>query len=278
VAKSHKPSASVVDLPDPRPRDLEVSLDFDREWIEFTDPANGEHVVRADLTWLLSRWSCIFGAGCHGIVEGRADTGCCSHGAFFTDKDDEKRVRSYVKKLTPQTWQHYVRGFENWTAMDTIDDNEPDELSRRTARVDGACIFHNREGFEGGSGCALHALALADGQHPLETKPDVCWQLPVRRLEDWKTRQDDTQVLLTTLTEYDRRGWGPGGHDLNWWCTSSPEAHGASDPVYVSYGPELTALIGKKAYKKLAELCAKREKQGLLAEHPATVAARSQHC
>ncbi|WP_163511885.1 hypothetical protein [Fodinicola acaciae] len=269
MAKSH----SVVFLPDPQPRDREVSLDFDREWIEFTDPANDEHVVRADLTWLLSRWTCVFGSGCHGIVEGNAEVGCCAHGAFFTDKDDEKRVKGHVKRLTKQTWQNHVRGFENWTEMDTIDDNEPEALSRRTARVDGACIFHNREGFPGGSGCALHALALAEGLHPLETKPDVCWQLPIRRIQDWVTRQDETQVLVTTLAEYDRRGWGPGGHDLNWWCTSSPEAHIGADPVYVSYGPELTALIGKKAYRRLAELCALREKQGQAAPHPATVAA-----
>ena len=68
-------------------------LDFPREWIEFTDPADAEHLVRADLTWLLSRWTCIFGQGCHGIIDGRAADGCCSHGAFFTDADDEKRVR-----------------------------------------------------------------------------------------------------------------------------------------------------------------------------------------
>jgi hypothetical protein len=72
----------------------EVGLDFPREWIEFTDPGNPEHVIRADLTWLLSRWTCVFGKGCHGIAEGRAADGCCSHGAFFTDADDEKRVRT----------------------------------------------------------------------------------------------------------------------------------------------------------------------------------------
>ena len=74
------------------PRSREVDLDFPREWIEFTDPADPKHLIRADLTWLLSRWTCIFGTGCHGIIAGRADDGCCSHGAFFTDADDEKRV------------------------------------------------------------------------------------------------------------------------------------------------------------------------------------------
>ena len=45
----------------------EVPLDFPREWIEFADPADAEHLIRADLTWLCSRWTCIFGRGCHGI-------------------------------------------------------------------------------------------------------------------------------------------------------------------------------------------------------------------
>ena len=53
----------------------EVSLDFPREWIEFVDPADAEHWIRADLTWLCSRWTCIFGRGCHGTIEGQASTG-----------------------------------------------------------------------------------------------------------------------------------------------------------------------------------------------------------
>ena len=42
----------------------------------------------------------------------------------------------------------------------------------------------------------------------------------------------------------------------------------------MSYGPELTALVGEKAYDALVELCRAREAAGLVAEHPATVAAR----
>jgi hypothetical protein len=273
-----------VRLNDPAPRDREVDLDFPREWVEFTDPDNPEHLIRADLTWLLSRWTCVFGTACHGVIAGRAAEGCCSHGAFFTDKDDEKRVRKAVKRLNRDTWQHYRRGFENWTEMDTVDGSTP---ARRTAlreggggapqrgaggelQATGPCVFHNDRDFPGGYGCALHAQAIRDGVHPLEYKPDVCWQLPIRREQEWVTRQDETQVLLTVLTEFDRRGWGSGGHDHHWWCTSSPEAHVGGEPLYRSYQPELTALIGEPAYEKLAELCGLREKQGQLAPHPAS--------
>ncbi|EUA22545.1 hypothetical protein I552_7036 [Mycobacterium xenopi 3993] len=38
-----------------------MELDFTREWVEFYDPDNPEHLIAADLTWLLSRWTCVFG-------------------------------------------------------------------------------------------------------------------------------------------------------------------------------------------------------------------------
>ena len=64
----------------------EVELDFAREWVEFYDPDNPEHLIAADMTWLLSRWTCVFGTpACQGTVEGRPDDGCCSHGAFLSD-------------------------------------------------------------------------------------------------------------------------------------------------------------------------------------------------
>jgi hypothetical protein len=261
----------VITTPPAAPRDSEVGLDFPREWLEFSDPANPQHHIRADLTWLCSNWSCIYGRGCHGVIEGRSADGCCSHGAFFSDDEDLKRVRGYAKQLDADIWQYRKVGrAKGITEKDSVGD---DENRTRTRTVDGACVFLNRPGFAGGIGCALHALALRTGLHPLDTKPEVCWQLPIRREQEWVTRADDTQVLVSTVSEFDRRGWGEGGHDLHWWCTSAPEAHRGSQPLYVSYAPELTALIGQAAYTELARLCALRLAQGLVAVHPATAAA-----
>jgi hypothetical protein len=255
----------------------EVSLDFPREWLEFQDPADETHWIKADATWLCSRWTCIFGRGCQGVIEGRADDGCCSHGAFFSDSADEKRTRRFAAELTPETWQYAEeavatgkRGRLNITEKDSVGEDD-DRL--RTRRVDGACIFLNRPGFPGGEGCSLHALALRTGLHPLETKPEVCWQLPVRRAQDWVERPDETKILVSTVSEFDRRGWGEGGADLHWYCTSSPDAHIALEPLYVTYEPELVALIGAPAYAELARLCSARLEKGLVAEHPATTAA-----
>ncbi|MCX5585295.1 hypothetical protein OHA91_17025 [Streptomyces erythrochromogenes] len=242
----------------------EKGLDFPRAWVEFPDPADDEQVFRCDLTWLTSRWTCIFGSGCQGIQAGRASDGCCTLGAHFSDEDDEKRVAEHVARLTPELWQFHDVGSESgWTQAD--DDGE-----KQTRRWDGACIFLNRPGFPAGAGCSLHILALKEGREPLETKPDVCWQLPIRRTYDWIERPDDTRVLQVSIGEYDRRGWGPGGHDLHWWCTSATSAHGAGDPVYVSYRAELTELMGKEGYEALVQLCEARLASLLpMAPHPA---------
>ena len=252
----------------------EVPLDFAREWITFPDPADADHVIRADLTWLTSAWTCIFGRGCAGVVEGRPDDGCCSHGAFFTEEDDLLRVTAAVADLTDEDWQLAPVGRGNWTEQDDAEDGvAPDDSgvrSLRTRVVEGACVFLNRPGFPGGIGCALHRMALRTGLHPLTTKPDVCWQLPVRREQEHVERPDGTKVLMTTIGEFDRRGWGPGGHDLHWWCTGAPAAHVSPEPLVATYEDELVALIGRPAYTELRRLTDARLDAGLVAPHPAS--------
>ncbi|MGZ4428960.1 MAG: hypothetical protein ACXVXC_08790 [Nocardioidaceae bacterium] len=244
----------------------EVDLVFPRAWVEFTDPADSSQVFRCDLTWLTSNWMCIFGQGCCGIYAERPLDGCCTLGAHFSDKDDEKRVKKYVDQLDAEHWQFHDAGTRRKKAwVDTDDDGD-----RKTAVHEGACIFLNRPGFAGGEGCALHGLALRQGQHPLETKPDVCWQLPIRRTFRDVELPDGTAYTEVSIGEYDRRGWGPGGHDLDWYCSGNTEAHVAQEPVYVSNGPELVELMGRKAYDELVEHCeAHIRSRSALAIHPA---------
>jgi hypothetical protein len=244
----------------------EVDLDFPRAWVEFPDPADPDQVFRCDLTWLTSRWTCIFGSGCAGIYAERPDDGCCTLGAHFSDKKDEKRTLKLARELTKETWEHH--GTKR--LVDVEDDG-----ARKTRVVDGACVFLNRPGFPGGAGCALHALALRTGRHPVQTKPDVCWQLPIRRTYDRVTRPDGTEVLVISIGEYDRRGWGAGGHDLDWYCSGNTEAHVGREPVYLSNKTELTELMGRAAYDELARLCETRlaangrRGPGMVAPHPA---------
>ena len=83
-------------------------------------------------------------------------------------------------------------------------------------------------------------------------------------------RPDGTTYTEVTIAEYDRRGWGAGGHDLDWYCTGNTEAHVAAEPVYVSYEPELRELMGPAAYTELVAACASHlATRSRLAPHPA---------
>lgn len=263
----------------PRP---EVPLDFPREWFTFTDPANELHKISADMTWLMSSWTCVFGTpACHGIDADQPDSGCCTHGAFLCDDDDRTRLAQNVALLSSQDWQHKEAAehvaaeagseLEPWLEEDELtgEDGEP-EPALRTRRYNGRCVFFNDPGWPAGSGCALHHLAGRTGRTLPESKPDVCWQLPIQRTQEWETRADEVDVLHTRVTEYDRRGWGPGGLDLDWYCTGSPEAHVGTEPVYISLRDELVALMGAEIYEVIAAACGRRAQLGIVAVHPAT--------
>src|SRR3954462_13993807 len=83
----------------------EGPLDFPRAWVEFPNPEDESEVMRCDLTWLTSAYQCIFGGGCKGIYADAPDMGCCSRGAPFAARADEKRVAGFVAQLTDAEWQ-----------------------------------------------------------------------------------------------------------------------------------------------------------------------------
>lgn len=242
----------------------EVSLDFPRAFIEFGDPDDDLQLFRCDLTWLTSRWLCIFGRGCGGIIEDRPDDGCCSLGAHFSDNNDRKRVQKWAKQLSPQEWQFYREGTSKGVIGKDADGD------KQTRVVDGACIFLNRVGFAGGEGCALHNQAIRTGHKSLEAKPDVCWQLPTRRSFETLKRADGVEITVVVISEFDRRGWGSGGADLHWYCSGNTQAHVGTEPVYVSERDTLVALMGKQAYVILEQFCqAHLSSINVVAEHPA---------
>lgn len=231
----------------------EVPLDFPRAWVEFDDPDNEGQRFRCDLTWLTSKYTCIFGRGCQGIYASAPDAGCCTLGAHFSDADDEARVMTWAKKLTKDLWQNKKIAKKEGAVI------KASKNERATRVVNGACIFHNSRDFEGGYGCALHHLAEKEGVSFVETKPEVCWQVPMRRAYETEARPDGTSRDIVVITEYDRRSWGAGGHDLDWYCSGNTEAHIATDSVYLSNRDELTALMGAAAYTQLVKYCEERE-------------------
>jgi hypothetical protein len=231
------------------------------EWVSFEDP-DEERTWVFDVTFLLSPWTCIYGDGCQGVLTGPAadlEQGCCSYGAHFVDEADEAAMLTHAARLTPTQWQHYDVGHRKAGPTKT---NKAGEIKTRV--VDGACIFLNRPGFEGGIGCALHSAALEIGERPLDWKPQVCWQLPLR-LDD---HTDDDGHVTSTLREWKRRDWGAGGAEFHWWCTEDSDAFVGRDPVYVSMRDELVEMVGQTAYDLFAEHVAVRGQERYL-PHPA---------
>jgi hypothetical protein len=225
------------------------------EWVSFEDP--GEHRTwMFDATYLRSNHRCIYGEGCQGVLDGPAEElaqGCCSYGAHFVDDDDVQTVVKAFVRVDPGQMQFHAEAVEGGflrpggeSDAPTTDDTEIPTVTRM---VDDACIFLNRPGFAGGVGCALHIAALAAGERPLDWKPNVCWQVPIR-LEHFT---DDNGHVLSRLREWKRRDWGDGGAEFHWWCTEATEAFSGTRPVYLASRDEIVELVGEAIYDLMVE-------------------------
>ena len=213
--------------------------------------------------------------------------GCCIHGAYLSDETDRNDLYNAVAAMPAKYWQLRPDSVDSYLAAgDPVElepwlewDDDEEEPSLKTTLIDGACIFANRHGHETGPGCALHQWAMAEGRNIIGSKPEVCWQVPFSREDEWQERSDGQEILRTTIGEYDRRQWGNGGEDFDWWCTNDPACHGGPDaqPVWKSMKAELTQLIGEEAYAIVEKHCAARAAlpQEAKAVHPATRAADS---
>lgn len=227
----------------PRSNATPAEPDDVHEWISFEDTEE-LRTWMFDATFLTSSWSCIFGQGCKGVLEEDAthlSQGCCSFGAHFVDDDDVANVVAHVVRLEPRHWKNHKKAEKKGFL-------EPDGSGgTKTRTVDGACIFHNPPDFEGGMGCAFHIAAVEAGERPLDWKPNVCWQLPLR-LEE---HTDDEGYITSILREWKRRDWGDGGSGFHWWCTESPDAFVGGEPVYRYLREEIVELVGQRVYDQL---------------------------
>ena len=161
-----------------------------------------------------------------------------------------------MKRLKPEHWQNFDKGRDGrWLTKER-------DGAEVTRRVNNVCIFHNEPDFEGGMGCAFHIAALEAGERPMDWKPDVCWQVPLR-LEEFT--EDDGHVV-SFVREWKRRDWGEGGADFHWWCTDDSKAFVGDHPVYKSLKEELVELIGSKTYKTMVQLL--EEKNSVPLPHP----------
>jgi len=220
----------------------------DASWIEIVDGPTRWRIERA---FVESRWTCIWGRGCLGILDHPAPElgqGCCSVGAELGDVEEAMTVSALAATLDPARFQFHA-------AVDA-DDVFSDATRTNTKVVEGACIFLNRPGFAGGEGCALHLAAVDAGESPLDWKPSVCWQLPIK--VDWEPIDDDTE--RATLRRWDRLDWGTEGATMAWCCTEheSPVVPGLGGEAYVgeravidSLADELEQIVGSTVFVEL---------------------------
>ena len=212
-------------------------MDPDIEEIE-----DGDTTWRFDRAFLTSRWVCIWGRGCQGILPERAETlghGCCSGGADLDEGDEARLIGALAATLPAASFQHHEEAAQGGVYRDAE--------RRHTRVVDGACIFLNRPGFAGGAGCALHLAAVEAGEPITDWKPSVCWQLPVH--VDWAPGPRDTEVA--TVRRWTRGDWGAEGEEMAWCCTEEPESYVGEQPVVDSLAVELEGIVGAEVYVEL---------------------------
>ncbi|MEI6403937.1 MAG: hypothetical protein WCP59_17320, partial [Actinomycetota bacterium] len=202
----------------------------------------GDTLWRFDHRFLTSNWTCIWGRGCQGIGPVAAPElgyGCCSLGAELDGMDEALTLAANADALSPDLFQFHAEAAAGGVFRD--------EARDATRVVDGACIFLNRQGFAGGAGCALHLAAERTGESPIDWKPSVCWQLPIK--VDWVMRDDDVEVA--TVRGWERRDWGDDGPGMAWCCTEGTDAYVGDRPVVDSLADELTEIVGHTVYVEL---------------------------
>jgi hypothetical protein len=97
----------------------------------------------------------------------------------------------------------------------------------------------------------------------MDLKPDVCWQLPLRRVES----TDELGHVTSTVREWKRRDWSEGGLEFAWWCTEERHAFVGETTVLSSMRQELVEMIGQPVYDLLLAALADRVMPPL--PHPA---------
>jgi hypothetical protein len=89
--------------------------------------------------------------------------------------------------------------------------------------------------------------AIEASESPIEWKPSVCWQLPIK--VDWEEGGDDTEVA--TVRGWSRRDWGAEGETMAWCCTEDSLAFTGVRQVIDSLGPELEEIVGTEVFVEL---------------------------
>jgi hypothetical protein len=228
------------------------------EWLTFPAPDDPDRQYRVNVSFMLSNYECIFGQGCPGSLNKHPspDYGCCERGVTFIDEDDFAHVEDMVGQLTADDCDNidHVRN-RGWFLASRS--GKP----YKTRKIAGLCIFGNRTGGAAGkSGCAFHHLAARQGKHHTETKPFICWSVPLNFSQEEPEEPGGRDTTIVSAFTAD--AWGGTDDDeeadgrghLGWWCIDTPDAYRGARPVYRSMEHELRKGMGDAAYEEMAQL------------------------
>ena len=215
---------------------------------EFVDPVDGTR-WQVDVAFTGSNWRCLWGNGCQGILDVAAPElaqGCCSEGAHLLGEDEAMLIEALGLTLDPARFENHAEAAANGVLRDAPSNRDGGKATRV---VDGACIFHNRPGFSGGEGCALYLAALDEDESPMDWRPTICWQVPIR--------VDEGPDGTKTLRRWRRSDWGDDGVRLAWCCTEQdqpaglPSAYVGDAPVAVTLHAEIRGIVGPEIAQSL---------------------------
>ena len=135
-----------------------------------------------------------------------------------------------------------------------------------TRLVQDACIFLNRPDFHRGPGCALHVMAIDNDESYIPLKPEVCWQLPLRRDDEV---EDDGHVI-TRICAVGPPPLGRRRRRLPLVVHRGPGGFVGKNRVVDSMAEELVAMVGQSVYDQLLAYIDQRAAQpkGTRLPHP----------
>lgn len=274
-----------------------------RELISFTDPDNPERIIRLDMTFFLSRYGCHFGTcASNRPQQGMKGYGCCTESVVMSrenlwpkpdtaDDDDVARIDRLLPELDDSIFANRELALKEGVYFEEpgeVDEDDPDaepETIFRLRTVTGGCIFNNPISDDPQApapGCAFHHLALRKGVSHTETKPEVCWGVPL--WAEFEESGDEREYV--TVTGMGRGNWGGDdnfpdfekelgrnltkkraqkmvdGDYLGYWCVDAPDAYAEDNELaYRYFENELTRIIGAAAYARLVKIAQTYERR-----------------
>ena len=213
-----------------------------------------------DATFLRSNWSCIYGAGCKGVLDDDATElaqGCCSTAPTSSTTTTCRPCSTSLTRLEPRHWQNYKKG-HNKGVLETEDG------ATKTRVVEGCVHLPQPARLPRRRRCALHIAALEAGERHIDWKPDVCWQLPLR-LEH---HTDDNGYVTSTPARVEAARLGRGRRRLPLVVHRERRRVRRRPPAYQYLRDEIIEMVGQAAYDQMVVLLERPKWTPL--PHPAT--------